>query len=174
MPLMCLLYRRLLKINAEPGDKRLTHSVVGIFWYFSLLSGIAYTLLLLSEHAVPVPVVTGFLGGLLMGMLLHLAEDLCTRKGITPFYPLNETRIVGSIRPCDVFDNRILRFHFYHGTVLFFFLVFLYAVHWTVSGLIAFSILCLGICIASMVRQSDVRIFLPKNNPHDAGEVISA
>ena len=158
LPVMCRLYRGLLKTACEPGDKRLTHSVLGIFLYFSILSGIAYVLVLLFKNYIPVPKVMGFLGGLLMGMLLHLAEDLCTRKGITPCYPFNDTKIIGSIRPCDVLDNRILRYHIYHGTVLFFFLVFLYAIHWSVYELTACGFLGVGACVGSMVFLSEVSI----------------
>jgi membrane-bound metal-dependent hydrolase YbcI (DUF457 family) len=158
LPVMCRLYRRLLRTTCEPNDKRLTHSVLGIFLYFSILSGIAYILVLIFKNYIPVPMVTAFLGGLLMGMLLHLAEDLCTRKGITPVYPLNNTKIAGSIRPCDVPDNRILRYHIYHGTVLFFFLVFLYAMHWSVYEMIAGGVLGVGACVGSMVFLSKVSI----------------
>jgi len=158
LPVMCRLYRRLLKTACEPGDKRLTHSVLGILLYFSILSGIAYVLVLLFKNYLPVSLAMGFLGGLLIGMLIHLAEDLCTRKGITPVYPLNDTKIVGSIRPCDVLDNRILRFHIYHGTVLFFFVVFLYAVHSSVYELIACSFLGVGACVGSMIFLSEVSI----------------
>jgi hypothetical protein len=172
LPVMCRVYRRLVKTACEPDDKRLTHSVPGIFFYFSILSGIAYVLLLLFKNYIPVPMFMGFLGGLLTGMLLHLAEDLCTRKGITPIYPFDDTKIVGSIRPCDVLDNRILRYHIYHGTVLFFFLLFLSAAHWPVFDLAAVSILSFGICILSMVYKSDVRIELPENRIPDLAEGI--
>lgn len=174
LPVMCRVYRWLLKTACEPDDKRLTHSLPGIFFYFSIFSGIAYVLLLLLKNYIPIPMVIGFLGGLLTGMLLHLAEDLCTRKGITPVYPFDGTKIVGSIRPCDVLDNRILRYHIYHGTVLFFFLLFLSAAHWPAFELAAVSILCIGICIISMVYKSDVRIELPENRVPDLAEGTSA
>jgi membrane-bound metal-dependent hydrolase YbcI (DUF457 family) len=174
LPVMCRVYRRLLKTACEPDDKRLTHSVPGIFFYFSILSGIAYILLLLFKNYIPVPMVMGFLGGLLMGMLLHLAEDLCTRKGITPFYPFDATKMVGSIRPCDVLDNRILRYHRYHGAVLFFFLVFLYSAPWTVSELSATTVMGISACLASMICPSDVRIERSENHFPEPGEVTSA
>ena len=174
IPLMCMLYRRLLKTACEPGDKRLTHSVPGIVCYFVILSGIVCVLSLLLENYLTAPMVMAVPGGLLMGLLLHLAEDLCTRKGIAPFYPFDEMKIVGSIRPCDVFDNRIFRFHIYHGLVLFCFLVFLYTVHWPVSGLIGIGFLGIGICVVSMVCLAEVRIEHPENNVHDAGEVTAA
>jgi hypothetical protein len=173
LPVMCRVYRRLVKTACEPDDKRLTHSIPGIFFYFSIYSGFAYVLLLLFKNYIPVPMVMGFLGGLLTGMLLHLAEDLCTRKGIAPIYPFDDTKIVGSIRPCDVLDNRILRYHIYHGTVLFFFLLFLSAAHWPAFELAAVSTLGIGICIISMGYKSDVRIELPENRIPDLAEGIS-
>jgi len=174
LPVMCRVYRRLLKTACEPDDKRLTHSIPGIFFYFSILSGIAYIPLFLFKNIIPAPMVMGFLGGLLTGMLLHLTEDLCTRKGITPVYPFDGTKIVGSIRPCDVLDNRILRYHIHHGTILFFFLVFLSAAHWPVFDLAAVSIAGMGICTLSMVYMSDVRIECSENRIPDLAEGISA
>ena len=174
LPVMCRGYRRLLKTACEPDDKRLTHSIPGIFFYFSMLTGIAYVLWLLFKNYIPVLLSVGFLGGLLTGMFLHLAEDLCTRKGITPLFPFDDTKIVGSIRPCDVLDNRILHFHIYHGTILFFFLVYLCAKHWPVFELAAVSTLGIGICIISMVYKSEVRIELLENRFPYLAEGISA
>ena len=174
IPVICTLYSRFFKIAAEPGDKRLTHSIPGVFLYFTILAGIAYVLVSLFKNYIPVSLFMGSLGGILLGMLLHLAEDLCTRKGISPFYPMNDTRIFGSIRPCDVMDNRILRFHIYHGSILFFFLVFQFAMNWSGYYLIAFGFLGIGICIVSMVCQSDVRIKLPENRFSDTQEAITA
>ena len=136
IPVMCILYRRFFKIIAETDDKRLTHSIPGVFLYFTILAGIAYIPVFFFKNYIPVTLLMGLLGGILLGMFLHLAEDLCTRKGISPFYPLNNIRIFGSIRPCDVLDNRILRFHIYHGSILFLFLVFQFAMNWSVYYLI--------------------------------------
>jgi membrane-bound metal-dependent hydrolase YbcI (DUF457 family) len=174
VPVMCALYSRFFKIAAEPGDKRLTHSIPGVFLYLTILAGIAYVLVFLFKNYIPVFLAMGFLGGILLGMLLHLAEDLCTRKGISPFYPLNDTRIFGSIRPCDVLDNRVLRFHLYHGSILSLFLVFQFAMNWSGYYLITFGFLSIGICVVSMVCQSDVRITLPENRFSDTREAITA
>jgi membrane-bound metal-dependent hydrolase YbcI (DUF457 family) len=174
LPVMCLVYRRLLKTACEPKDKRVTHSIPGIFFCFSIFSGIAYVLCLLLKNYIPVPMVMGFLGGLLIGMFLHLAQDLCTRKGITPFYPFDAAKIAGSIRPCDVLDNRILRYHGYHGAVLFLFLVLLYSAPWTVSELSAVTVIGMSVCLASMICPSDIRIERLKNQFPEPGVVISA
>ena len=174
IPVMCTLYGRIFNIAAEPGDKRLTHSIPGVFLYFTILTGIAYLLVSLFKSYIPVSLVMGFLGGILLGMLLHLAEDLCTRKGISPLYPLNDTRIFGSIRPCDVLDNRVLRFHIYHGSILFFFLVFQFAMNWSGYYPIAFGFLGIGICNVSMVCQSDVRVMLQETGFSDTRQAIAA
>ena len=174
IPVMCILYRRFFKIIAETDDKRLTHSIPGVFLYFTILAGIAYIPVFFFKNYIPVTLLMGLLGGILLGMFLHLAEDLCTRKGISPFYPLNNIRIFGSIRPCDVLDNRILRFHIYHGSILFLFLVFQFAMNWSVYYLITCSFLGIGICIVSMVCQSDVRISSPENRFSDTREAIPA
>ncbi len=174
IPVMCTLYRKFLKIAVEPGDKRLTHSIPGIFLYFSVLAGIAYVLVVLLKNYIPLFAALGFLGGLLLGLILHLAEDLCTRKGIFPFYPWNDTQIFGSIRPCDVMDDRILRFHIYHGSVLFFFLVFRFVTNWSGYPLAACGFLGICICIVSMVCRSEVRIELPENRFPDNREITAA
>lgn len=174
IPVMCTVYRRLLKNPVAPDDKRLTHSIPGLFLYFILLAAIAYVPVLLLKNALPVIPVMGLLAGLLSGMLLHLAEDLCCRKGISPFYPFNDTMIFGSIRPCDVLDVRITGFHVYHGTVLFFFLVIQYAVHLPVYEMIALSMISIGLCVGSMIWQSEIRIELPENrHPEDHGLIAT-
>jgi hypothetical protein len=173
MPVICFVYQRFFKTPAKPDDKRVTHSIFGLLLYFMMLAAIVYVPVLLFYHEIPVLLVWGLLTGLLFGMLLHLTEDLCCRKGVCLFYPFNDIRIYGSIRPCDVLDTRILGFHVYHGTVLFFFLVIQSAVHVSVYEMIAFSFLSIGLCVVSMIWQSDVRIGLPENRITDSQEVIT-
>jgi hypothetical protein len=123
---------------------------------------------------MPALLVTGLLAGLLSGMLLHLAEDLCCRKGITPFSPFHDTVIFGSIRPCDVLDVRITGYHVYHATVLFFFLVIDYAINASASEKIAMGIFAIAVCQLSMIWQSEVRIRLLENSGADTGEEMAA
>ena len=173
VPLICIVYQTVFKTPMKSDDKQLTHSIPGIFLYFILLAAIACLPVLFFKNEIPVLLVTGLLAGLLFGMILHLVEDLCCRKGVSLFHPFNDTRIFGSIRPCDVMDKRILGFHVYHATVLFFFLVIQYAVRFSVYEMIAFSILSIGLCVVSMIWQSEVHIGLPENRHSDSQEVIT-
>lgn len=172
-PLICIVYQKVFKTPMKSDDKQLTHSITGIFLYFIILAAIACLPVLFFKNEIPVILVIGLLAGLLSGMILHLAEDLCCRKGVCLFHPFNDTRIFGSIRPCDVMDKRILGFHVYHATVLFFFLVIQYAVRVSVYEMIAFSILSIGVCVVSMIWQSEVQIGLPESRVTDNQEVIT-
>jgi len=172
-PIMCTLYRGIFRIECNPSDKWLTHSLPGLILNFGILSAIASVPVFVFGDEIPVLLVLGFLAGLLFGMVLHLAEDCCCRKGIALFYPFNDTRIYGSIRPCDVIDRRITGFYVYHATVLFFFLLIQSAVHVSLSEMIAFGIFSISLCVGSMIWQSDVRIELPDNRIADSQEVIA-
>jgi membrane-bound metal-dependent hydrolase YbcI (DUF457 family) len=96
IPVICYVYQQFFKAPEKPDDKRVTHSIFGILLYFMMLAAIACVPVLLFKNTIPVILVMGLLAGLLSGMLLHLAEDLCCRKGICLFYPFNDTRIYGS------------------------------------------------------------------------------
>jgi hypothetical protein len=91
-------------------------------------------------------------------MILHLAQDMCTRKGISPLYPFSGAKVAGSIRPCDIFDNRISRFHACHGLVLALYLVLLYTVHLPFPLLLVGGCCAIGGCIAYMVCVSEITI----------------
>ncbi len=158
VPVMAAIYRILLATPCGPRDKRLTHSLPGVTWYFALLAGLAYFTWILAGDLIPALPAAGFLGGLLFGMLLHLAQDLCTRKGITPFFPFSDLKVAGSIRPCDIFDRRIFRFHACHGLVLALFLVLLDTVHWPLPYLLLCSGFAIGACIAYMLGVSEIGI----------------
>jgi len=173
MPVICIVFQRFFKTPAKSDDKRLTHSITGFFLYFLILAAIAYILVLIFQKEIPGYLFMGLFAGLLSGLLLHLAEDLCCRRGILPFYPFSDTMIYGSIRPCDFLDKRILGFHIYHGIVLFFFLVFLDAFHLPVFETIAVSMVTIGICVVTMVLQSEIRIGFPENRTSDTQEVIT-
>ncbi|AGB01682.1 metal-dependent hydrolase [Methanoregula formicica] len=170
-PVMCIFYRRIFRIDCNPGDKWLTHSLPGLILNFGILSAIAFVPVFVFGDEIPVLLVMGFLAGLLFGMVLHLAEDCCCRKGIALFHPFNDTRIYGSIRPCDVIDRRITGFYVYHATVLFFFLLIQSAVHVSFYEMIAFGLFSICLCVGSMIWQSDVRIELPDNRIADSQEV---
>ena len=169
-PIMCLCYTIVAGISTTPNDKRLTHSVPGIFLYWALFTspllatGILYAGTLFSEILLIIS------GSLLAGMCLHLAQDLCTRKGIVPLYPFTDLNVHGSIRPCDVHDPRIFRFHIQHAVV---FLV--------VQIILTFAILpspflvCCGFisamfCVILMAIQSDVHTRQEAGSLSTAGE----
>lgn len=158
VPVMTTVYQVLPGTPCGPHDKRLTHSLPGVMWYGALLAGLACLAIVLAGDLIPALPVAGFLGSLLFGMLLHLAQDMCTRKGITPFFPFSAIKIAGSIRPCDIFDPRIPRFHACHGLVLALFLVLLYTVHGPLPYLLLCSGFAIGICIAYMLGVSEIGI----------------
>jgi len=157
IPLMCGSYRAMLGITIEPDDKRLTHSLPGVAWYFVILAGILCAPVLIFNLPLPVGLLV-FLGGLFLGLVLHLIEDLCTRKGISVFFPFSEHRIKGSIRPCDLGDPRIRRFQIQHCSILVILFVFLATGTWPAGVLIASGFAGFSVCIGSMILQSDVRI----------------
>lgn len=116
-PFMCRIYARFGYPIVDPSDKRLTHSIPGVLFIVTF----AGILLYVPVDLVNSPCagfVTVFLGGILLGLGLHLAEDLCTRKGIFPFFPFSMQKIAGSIRPCDRADPRITCNHVQHCSVL--------------------------------------------------------
>jgi len=172
-PLMCIFYRRIFRIDCSPGDKWLTHSLPGVVLNFGILSSIVFFPVFLFGDEIPVLLVMGLLAGLLFGMILHLAEDCCCRKGIALFYPFNDFRIYGSIRPCDVIDRRITGFYVYHATVLFFFLLIQSAVHVSLCEMIALGIFSICLCVGSMFWQSEVRVELPDKRVAENQEVTA-
>lgn len=153
---MCTAYRRLPAAPFDPRDKRLTHSLTGIFWYSAVYAGIAgISVALTGNHGMLLPAVIFGLG-LIAGMFLHLIQDLCTRKGIVPFFPFSTTKICGSIRPCDIFDRRIFRFHVWHGLVLSLFLIIVYTTPMPVFDLLACAGIALCACIGYLPAVSEV------------------
>lgn len=172
IPLLCRFYRRVFRIDCTTNDKRLTHSFSGTVWYSVVLGGITLVLACISGNPFAVPLATGFTAGLASGLFLHLVQDACTKKGIFPLYPFTETRLTGSIRPCDVLDRRITGFHVYHCTVLFFFLLIQSAAPLTVYEMAGFCIFSLGLCNVIMVWQSETRI---EYHPAESvsGEVVT-
>ncbi|MFY9749750.1 MAG: metal-dependent hydrolase [Methanoregula sp.] len=150
-----------------PSDKRLTHSIPGILFITACAGLFLYVPAISVDRAVAGDVAL-FLAGLLLGMGLHLAEDLCTRKGIFPFFPFSREKIAGSIRPCDETDPRISWYHIQHGSILLL-LLFLES-----TGIIApalalpVSLAGLTACLGIMVYFSDVAI---RKDPGPAGTV---
>ena len=157
-PLLCRVYQHLTGQNLDPGDKRLTHSVPGILFLWAVFAVflLGPVSILMNQAALELSFAT--LGGVMLGLILHLIEDLCTRKGITPIFPFSTTKVFGSIRPCDSTDRRIGQFHYYDCSVAAIILAFQYM---GTGPLILAESLCLfglGSCLGMMILSSDVEI----------------
>ena len=156
VPAMLLACSVILPGKPDRGDKRLTHSIPGIGVIAAMLSGVILVPALISGIAAVLAFSTVFLAGVALGLCLHLAEDLCTMKGISPLFPFSTSTLCGSIRPCNSADRRIARFQAQHASVLGVFL----ALHAT--GLLPVPLLrdlsLPGLCILIgwMVYLSDV------------------
>ena len=152
----------------DPADKRLTHSLPGILFIGVCAVVVLSPLVLLAPPAMAGGTVL-FLCGLLFGMGLHLAEDLCTRKGIFPLFPFSTTKVAGSIRPCDFSDPRITRFHIQHAMVL----ILILAVD--ASGilppflLVPASFFGIILCVCAMIGTSEVTL---RHDPGTAGRAV--
>jgi membrane-bound metal-dependent hydrolase YbcI (DUF457 family) len=154
-PLVCRVYQALGERTCDPMDKRLTHSVPGILFLWTALA----IFLLVPTFIIgstTLNLSAAFLCGTILGLMLHLVEDLCTRKGITPFFPFSTTMVSGSIRPCDTTDRRIAQFHFYHCSVAGIILGFQYLGSWQGIASVPLCLFGLGSCLAMMIWSSDV------------------
>jgi hypothetical protein len=171
MPIISTVFQRFFNTPAESNDKRLTHSVIGAFLYFSILAAIALCPIILFPAKVPVLPIMALIAGLLVGIGLHLTEDMCCRRGILPFYPFSSVMIYGSIRPCDILDPRILGFHIYHGIILFFFMILIDAINLPVTVMLSCSLAAVGICVTSMCWQAEVRTGYQEKRLTDGREV---
>ena len=157
-PVICRLYQALWGRTCDPGDKRLTHSIPGILFLWAIIAPflLVPVFILWGDTTLHFP--AALLCGVMLGMVLHLIADMCTRKGITPLFPFSTTKVSGSIRPCDTTDRRIAQFHFYDCSVAGIILGFEYL--GSLQG-IASEPLCLfalGSCLGIMIWSSDVGI----------------
>ncbi|WP_292421911.1 metal-dependent hydrolase, partial [Methanoregula sp.] len=114
IPALSGLYSLLFGIPVNTSDKRLTHSLPGIVLFTLLFTGALFVLSSLVPVSGAWPLFLHLSAGVFTGLAIHLVHDLCCRKGIALFYPFSETILHGSIRPCDVYDFRISRFHIQH------------------------------------------------------------
>ncbi len=167
-PVICWLYHALSGRSFHSWDKRLTHSIPGILFLWLVLA----VLLLVPASVMDLlpyrPV--AFLCGAIFGLVLHLLEDMCTRKGITPFFPFSTTKVSGSIRPCDTADRRIAQFHFYHCSIAGIILGFQFLGNWQGMVSVPVCIFALGSCLGMMVWSSDVCIS-PEQDPAPVTEI---
>jgi hypothetical protein len=165
-PFLCRIYAGLHHPVEDPGDKRLFHSVPGALFVFSCTGMI----LLVPADATGNPVVTSaafvVLNGIFFGLVLHLTQDLCTRKGIFPVFPFSTWMIAGSIRPCDKTDPRIGKYLIQHCTILLVLFALASTGFLTPPQLTLLSVLGLGVCLLLMIRFSDVT---PRRAKRDNG-----
>jgi membrane-bound metal-dependent hydrolase YbcI (DUF457 family) len=158
-PLICGLYQTLWGHTVHPGDKRLTHSFPGILFLWVTLAAFLPVPVFILTGSTNLYLPAAFLCGMMLGLVLHLIEDLCTRKGITPLFPFSTMTVSGSIRPCDTTDRRIAQFHFYHCSVAGIILGFQYLENWQGIASVPLCLFGLVSCLGMMIWSSDVSIF---------------
>jgi len=157
-PLVCRLYQILGGQTCDPWDKRLTHSIPGILFIWGILAAFLLVPAFMITGSTALYLPAAFLCGAMLGMALHLVEDMCTRKGIAPFFPFSTTRVSGSIRPCDITDRRIAQFYFYHYSMAGIILGFQYLESWQGIASVPLCIFGIGSCLGMMIWSSDVSI----------------
>jgi inner membrane protein len=159
LSLHLLLYRKVLDLHLVADDKRLTHSLPGLFFLAGMIGCSILFVMREFPFNSPLYYLRIFLAGIIIGLILHFLEDTCTKKGLCLFYPFNETyRISGSIRPCNKNDSRIRLFHFQLMVVIIAMILFYCTglcpeyLKWPVS------IIAIGICTIFMLYHAEVRI----------------
>lgn len=155
IPVLCGTLYHLFSMNLCTSDKRLTHSVPGFLFTGAIVAAVPF--FALQFFSVPLTVLT-FTAGILCGFALHLVEDVCTRKGITPLFPFSTIRIAGSIRPCDRTDTRIGHYHVQHCCMAVAVVGLHSTVVWPEPLSLAVSLSALVFCLGLMVFLSDVHI----------------
>jgi hypothetical protein len=158
VPLMCRMYPALTGHEISPRDKRLTHSVPGILFVWGIAAGILFVPAAVLAGGRAASFSAAFLEGLMLGLVLHLAADLCTRKGIAPAFPFFTASISGSIRPCDTTDRRIAQFQIFHGSVAGIIMAYQYLDTGQEAVSVPVCIFALGSCLAMMIWSSDPAI----------------
>ncbi|MDD1689974.1 MAG: metal-dependent hydrolase [Methanoregula sp.] len=169
-PLLCSFYRHLTGRTFDTRDKWLTHSVPGIVLLWAVLAGFLLVPASIFLQGTALGISIMFLSGVMLGMVLHLVEDLCTRKGITPFFPFSTMKVSGSIRPCDANDRRIAQFHYYYGSVAGIVLAFQYLATGYTHSTTFICLFGLASCMGMMIWSSEVEI-IPED-PKDARPTV--
>lgn len=158
IPLMQTVYRKIFHIDTDSLDKRMTHSLPGILFYFLTFATISGVLVVLFPSHIPIFAAMGFTGGILMGMVLHLAEDMCTKKGIFPAFPFSARCVAGSIRPCNTEDPRITEFHILFATMSGGFLSIMFPLGVPTTDFLIAGIAVMGLSLGLMMYMSDVHL----------------
>jgi hypothetical protein len=157
-PLLCRLYYTLMRRTCDPWDKRLTHSIAGVLFLWTILAAFLLVPVFMITGGIVLYLPVAFLCGVMSGMVLHLIGDMCTRKGITPLFPFSTMTVSGSIRPCDITDRRIAQFHFYHYSVAGIILGFQYLGSRQGIVSVPLSLFGIGSCLAMMIWSSEISI----------------
>ncbi len=140
-------------------DKRLTHSLPGLFFLTGLIAFGVVLLMVVFPTSSELHYVRVFSAGILVGLLFHFLEDICTKKGLSLMYPFDEDYLIyGSIRPCNTEDFRIRHFHILTGAAITV-IILLYCtglcpenLKWPVS------IGTLAVCTVIMLYHAEVRM----------------
>jgi membrane-bound metal-dependent hydrolase YbcI (DUF457 family) len=175
IPAMQSVYSMLHIRSPDREDKRLTHSLPGIGFIFIAAAGIILIPVFVTGNGRLFSLSLVLLSGLLFGLGLHLVEDLCTMKGISPLFPFDACTISGSIRPCNAADTRIARFQAQHGMTVGIF----FTLHATglLPAPILLSTCIIGLCalLGWMIHLSRVKATVPGRRPehHRAAILVS-
>jgi membrane-bound metal-dependent hydrolase YbcI (DUF457 family) len=113
------LCARIFGIQPEYEDRRLTHSLPGLFFLTGFIASCVFLIMEVFPSSPELHYMRVFSAGIIVGLLFHFLADICTKKGLCLMYPFNETcRISGSIRPCNREDFRIRNFHIMTGVAI--------------------------------------------------------
>lgn len=106
-----------------------------------------------------------FAACIIIGLLFHFLEDICTMKGLCLIYPFNETyKISGSIRPYNKEDFRIRQFHILTGVAITVMIMFYYTGLYPEYLKWSLSVGTLVVCIVIMFCNAEVRMeHIPSN-----------
>jgi hypothetical protein len=142
-----------------PEDKRLTHSLPGLFFLTGLIVSIIFLITAVFPPYPGLHYIRVLFASIIIGLLFHFLEDICTKKGLCLMYPFNETYLIsGSIRPCNTDDFRIRYFHILTSLVIIGIILF----YWTINSpeylKWVVSIGAITACTVMMLHYADVRI----------------
>ena len=148
-----------LGFRPEADDKRLTHSVPGLLYLAVVITLLNVLAIALFPSGLAVHILRILSAGILIGLVFHFLEDVCTMKGLCIMYPFDEScRIAGSIRPCNREDLRIRRFHLMTAGAIGL-VVLLFGTGICPENLMwPLSMAALFVCTAMMILHADVRV----------------
>jgi membrane-bound metal-dependent hydrolase YbcI (DUF457 family) len=173
MPVMKWLSEKLLKTPVASGEKRAAHSLAGLVFIAATIGVMAIIMVVIPGHPID-PVIAGtFFFGVVLGLLLHMIADMCTKKGIAPFYPFSNIQLSGTIRPCNPDDWRIAG---YHAGLCIVLIVLVTLTNGGYPGTIRIMAAFIGLvaCIGAMLYCSHVRVTRGESSSGTGTEVPGA